>query len=252
MSKGALAVNNTVSTASGVGSGNVNITDTGTGAALGGTGYIGTVGDASNVTLTGGRLYPGDLAGTTAAGNLVTSVGTLTIHGDLTFDALSSLNIDMNHSAADKVIADGAITLASAGLNFNLGTPDLDGSETFTLIDKGSRNIGGVFGALNGVAGDYSEGMPVVLGSQTYHITYAGGTGNDVVLLGTSVGLPGDYNNNGFVDAADYVLWRKGGPLANEVDNAGVVNAQDYTEWQARFGNSNPGSGSSLRPAAVP
>lgn len=49
--------------------------------------------------------------------------------------------------------------------------------------------------------------------------------------------LPADYNNNDAVDAADYVLWRKNGPLANEVDNPNVVDAQDYTEWRARYGN---------------
>jgi hypothetical protein len=57
-----------------------------------------------------------------------------------------------------------------------------------------------------------------------------------------NAGLPGDYNNNGEVDTADYVLWRNGGPLMNEVDNPGVVNAADYTEWRARFGNPTPGS----------
>ena len=60
----------------------------------------------------------------------------------------------------------------------------------------------------------------------------------------------GDYNNNGVVDAADYVLWRKGGTLANEVDTPGTVNAADYTAWRARFGN--PGSGSGLGASAVP
>ena len=55
--------------------------------------------------------------------------------------------------------------------------------------------------------------------------------------------VAGDYNGNGKVDAADYVLWRNGGPLANEVDTPGTVNAADYTEWRARFGNP-PGSGS--------
>jgi hypothetical protein len=64
-------------------------------------------------------------------------------------------------------------------------------------------------------------------------------------------GEPGDYNDNGLVDAADYVLWRKGGPLENEVDNEGVVNEQDYTEWRTRFGNP-PGPGSSLGAVAVP
>ncbi len=55
--------------------------------------------------------------------------------------------------------------------------------------------------------------------------------------------IPGDYNNNGTVDAADYVLWRKGGPLANEVDNPGTVDGADYTEWRARFGDPSSGSG---------
>jgi hypothetical protein len=58
-----------------------------------------------------------------------------------------------------------------------------------------------------------------------------------------SPGIPGDYNGNGAVDAADYVLWRNGGPLQNEVDTPGIVNTQDYTAWRARFSNSGSGSG---------
>lgn len=63
-------------------------------------------------------------------------------------------------------------------------------------------------------------------------------------------GTPGDYNGNGTVDAADYVLWRNGGPLQNEVDVPGTVNAADYTAWKARFGNTS-GSGN-LGSEAVP
>lgn len=63
-------------------------------------------------------------------------------------------------------------------------------------------------------------------------------------------GVPGDYNENGLVDGADYVLWRKGGPLANEVDAPGTVNGQDYVEWRSRFGN--PGAGSGLGTATIP
>jgi hypothetical protein len=62
-------------------------------------------------------------------------------------------------------------------------------------------------------------------------------------------GLPGDYNGNGTVDAADYVLWRKGGPLINEVDTPGVVNAADYAAWRARFGNTGSGAGADLNAA---
>ncbi len=67
----------------------------------------------------------------------------------------------------------------------------------------------------------------------------------------TPVGVAGDYNGNGVVDMADYVLWRNGGPLANEVADQGSVSAADYTEWRARFGNTS-GSGASLGGGAVP
>jgi hypothetical protein len=53
------------------------------------------------------------------------------------------------------------------------------------------------------------------------------------------------------VDAADYVLWRNGGPLQNEVNAPGVVNDQDYIEWKARFGNIS-GSGNSNGSGSVP
>lgn len=71
------------------------------------------------------------------------------------------------------------------------------------------------------------------------------------LTLDPPAGVPGDYNGNGVVDAADYVLWRNGGPLQNEVDTPGTVNAQDYTEWRARFGNTS-GSGSGFGSATVP
>ena len=57
-------------------------------------------------------------------------------------------------------------------------------------------------------------------------------------------GVLGDYNGNGVVDAADYVLWRNGGPLQNDA-TPGTVDASDYNVWRANFGN-HAGSGSSV------
>ncbi len=57
--------------------------------------------------------------------------------------------------------------------------------------------------------------------------------------------MAGDYNGNGVVDMADYVLWRNGGPLQNDVNTPGVVDASDYTYWRSRFGATS-GSGSGL------
>jgi hypothetical protein len=64
-------------------------------------------------------------------------------------------------------------------------------------------------------------------------------------------GVPGDYNDNGAVDAADYVMWRQGGPLQNEVSEPGEVSMADYTAWRTRFGNTS-GVGSGLGNSSVP
>ena len=64
-------------------------------------------------------------------------------------------------------------------------------------------------------------------------------------------GVAGDYNGNGVVDGADYVMFRNGGPLQNEVATIGSITIEDYNEWRARFGNT-AGSGAGLGTGAVP
>jgi hypothetical protein len=53
--------------------------------------------------------------------------------------------------------------------------------------------------------------------------------------------LPGDYNANGTVDAADYVVWRKHNGtnflLPNEVESPGMVDEADYMAWRELFGS---------------
>jgi hypothetical protein len=91
-----------------------------------------------------------------------------------------------------------------------------------------------------------TPGAGAIRGSYPINVTLAGGS-EDWSTTGSftvKVGVPGDYNDNGVVDTADYVLWRKGGPLQFEVDNPGTVNAADYTAWRARFGKTTAGAGS--------
>jgi hypothetical protein len=91
---------------------------------------------------------------------------------------------------------------------------------------------------------------------------YAGGTspGNQFAIAWTPIvesGIPGDYNNDNEVNAADYLIWRKKNgstfPLVNEpsATTPGQVTPEDYTAWRARFGN-NTGSGASQEFIAVP
>ena len=57
--------------------------------------------------------------------------------------------------------------------------------------------------------------------------------------------FPGDFNEDGKVDAADYVMWRKNGadPLPN--DGGAVTAADRFDLWRANFGNMQmPGGGS--------
>lgn len=65
-------------------------------------------------------------------------------------------------------------------------------------------------------------------------------------------GIDGDYNNDGKVDAGDYVMWRKGGTLRNEVDAPGTVDSADYDVWRARFGNPSVSSASFVEAAPIP
>ncbi len=71
----------------------------------------------------------------------------------------------------------------------------------------------------------------------------------------------GDYNGNGIVDAADYVVWRKTlnstvSPAGSGADGNqnGQIDPGDYAFWRSRFGNSASGfaSGSIPEPATMP
>jgi hypothetical protein len=68
-----------------------------------------------------------------------------------------------------------------------------------------------------------------------------------------------DYNDNGIVDAGDYVIWRKqNGTMVTPATGAdgngdGMVNNADYTFWRSRFGMPfGAGSGADLSTMSVP
>jgi hypothetical protein len=77
-------------------------------------------------------------------------------------------------------------------------------------------------------------------------------------LMLTSPGLNGDYNQNGVVDAADYVIWRKTLGLADtglpaDGNGNGSVDLDDYNVWRANFGRtSGSAAGTSVTTVAEP
>jgi hypothetical protein len=72
---------------------------------------------------------------------------------------------------------------------------------------------------------------------------------NITFTLPLAPGPAGDYNDDGTVDAADFVVWRDGGPLLNETASPGVVDQADFDAWRANFGAT---AGQGARTAAIP
>jgi len=67
------------------------------------------------------------------------------------------------------------------------------------------------------------------------------------VELLASTGVVGDYNNDGAVNAADYVVWRKNigasSLIHRDPENSGPVGVADYLSWRENFGRATSGAG---------
>jgi uncharacterized repeat protein (TIGR03803 family) len=113
---------------------------------------------------------------------------------------------------------------------------------------------GSGFSLLHSFAGGATDGKrpfgSLVLGGSTlYGMTERGGLAGDGLGTVFSIAapiLPGDYNNDGKVDAADYVVWRKYSGTTNPLPNdpiGGTIGLAQFNQWRDNFGA--PGSGSS-------
>ncbi len=213
---GSILANN--ASGSATGSGPVTVNGSGTlPGILGGTGSV-----AGAVTVnSGGRIAPGTTVGAT--------VGTLSAKAGVTMADGSHLAIDINGATADLLAVTGNLNLSALN-NF------LD--VTATSPTGSSWLIATYTGTLSGTFENVTAG---------YTVNTA--TTGSIFLNAVVAGTPGDYNNNGTVDAADYVLWRNGGTLSND-PNPGNPTAQ-YDLWKANFGKP-PGSGSGSGLGAVP
>jgi hypothetical protein len=75
-----------------------------------------------------------------------------------------------------------------------------------------------------------------------------------------SGGLPGDYNGNGMIDAADYIVWRDAMTLGlstlpnRNSEISGLVGDEDFNYWRDHFGDSlgSGATGSASGAAIVP
>jgi hypothetical protein len=66
--------------------------------------------------------------------------------------------------------------------------------------------------------------------------------------------LKGDYNTDGVVDGADYIVWRRSvgsADLRADGNHDGVVGQGDYTVWRSNFGSVAPAVGASNAPVGL-
>jgi hypothetical protein len=93
-------------------------------------------------------------------------------------------------------------------------------------------------------------GMPAGL---IFDVVY---NANNVQLtVSEELELLGDYNDDGAVDAADYVVWRKNDGTANTLPNddiGGIIGDGQYNQWSTHFGEAAGGGGGATFAAAVP
>ena len=188
---------------------------------------------------TGGTLHVGTFngplnnqGGTLAPGN---SAGVTTINGGYTQANMATLEIEIGGtipgSEYDQLVVAGDLSL--------------DGALAVSLIDSFNPVVGQAFNIMDwgSLAGVFSSiTLPTLAGMawDTSQLYIAG------MLNVVAATLPGDFNNDGTVDAADYVVWRKG---------FGTTYTQDhYNDWRVNFGRTagSGGIGHLASEAAVP
>jgi hypothetical protein len=181
-------------------------------------GYVKGVGTFDNVNFTG-TFAPGLSPTSLIVGNVgLASTSTL----------LMELGGTTPGSGYDQLISSGALSLAGVLEVQLLGGFSPSEGQSFNLFDW------------NSVSGNFSSLLlPTLSGGLSWNTSQLYTTG---VLSVSSAGIPGDYSNNGTVDAADYIVWRK----------TGINGPTGYGTWRANFGEpGGSGSGASAN-ATVP
>ena len=208
---------------------------------LGGTLHVGTFN--GSLTNHGGTLAPGHSAGST------------TIVGNYTQKAGAKLELEIGGNSADFVGITGNANLGGQLQLAMLGGFLPGASDTFAVLNA----AGGIFGVFTNVA--TGQRLTTSDGNGSFLVQYGVGSPfnqNQIVLSAfEAVLLPGDYNGNNVVDAADYTLWRNtlgqmGMALAADGNGNGTIDAGDYDVWKLHFGQTaGVGSGASAN-AGVP
>ena len=128
----------------------------------------------------------------------------------------------------DRIVVtnNGSVVLGRTARSLDPGRLQPRAGETFQLFEGAIGSITGAFSAVN---------APIFNG-HTLNLVYSA---NQVTLHVIDAILPpGDYNQNGIVDAADYTVWRDNLGSGTSLPNDGTpgVGHDDYVRWKIHFG----------------
>lgn len=172
----------------------------------------------------------------TNSGTIAINSGILSFDNGLSLAATSTLQFQLSSTTAGSGfgnLSQAATPTFAGALKITLGSsfaPSLGNS--FDLFNW--TNLGGANGAFA------SMQFPPLASGLKWDTSQLYMTG----VLSVGAGLPGDFNQNGVVDAPDYVLWR---------DNLGTTYTQnDYNVWRTHFGQTAGGGTGATASAAVP
>ena len=149
--------------------------------------------------------------------------------------------------------------IARWGNSTGQSTDDWHASNLTDNAGSGSAGVNGHIGPVDlrqsGDPHPSDDGNPATPAPQPGFIESSKGVPYGTQLL-MNIGAPnymtGDYNNDGYVDAADYTVWRdtvgiagteSAHPLA-DANHDFLVNGTDYIAWVANFGGPNGASSS--------
>lgn len=170
-------------------------------------------------------------------------IASVSFSGNTVFAPTSLLKVELSGTGLshDHITDTGSLTLGGT-LNVSLLGGFIPGAgQSFDLLDFDPANTTGTFATLQ---------LPALTAGLYWNTTRLY---TDGVL---SIGLQGDYDGNGVVDAADYVVYRHtlgqiGTALAADGNANGVIDPGDFDFWRAHFAHTN-GISSSLGGTAAP
>jgi fibronectin-binding autotransporter adhesin len=155
------------------------------------------------------------------------NIGTMAFAGDVSIGAGAVVKMELASAQFDRITVGQSLALGGAlALSLSPGFSPVAG-QSFDLFDWGTRSGGFASIQLPAVTGLFWDTS----------LLYQSG----VVKL--SAAIPGDFNSDGRVDAADYTVWR---------DGLGQKYVQsDYAVWKSHFGQSGGAGGGMLAGASL-